>query len=105
MRASIAVSCKAGWSGRQDSNLRPSAPKADALPGCATPRGRRKRLLPCVGAACNASRAPHLRLKLGADSVRPLMKRLAFAFLLALAFAPAAEAAAPVYGYKVVRAY
>ena len=29
-----------GWSGRQDSNLRPSAPKADALPGCATPRLR-----------------------------------------------------------------
>ena len=28
------------WSGRQDSNLRPSAPKADALPDCATPRGR-----------------------------------------------------------------
>ena len=27
-----------GWSGRQDSNLRPSAPKADALPDCATPR-------------------------------------------------------------------
>ncbi len=26
------------WSGRKDSNLRPSAPKADALPGCATPR-------------------------------------------------------------------
>jgi hypothetical protein len=26
------------WSGRQDSNLRPSAPKADALPSCATPR-------------------------------------------------------------------
>ena len=26
------------WSGRQDLNLRPSAPKADALPGCATPR-------------------------------------------------------------------
>jgi hypothetical protein len=25
-------------SGRQDLNLRPSAPKADALPGCATPR-------------------------------------------------------------------
>src|SRR5688572_19427538 len=30
------------WSGRQDLNLRPSAPKADALPGCATPRLRRK---------------------------------------------------------------
>ena len=29
---------EAKWSGRQDSNLRPSAPKADALPGCATPR-------------------------------------------------------------------
>src|SRR5690606_15581795 len=27
------------WSGRQDSNLRPPAPKAGALPGCATPRG------------------------------------------------------------------
>ena len=26
------------WSGRDDSNIRPSAPKADALPGCATPR-------------------------------------------------------------------
>ncbi len=26
------------WSGRQDSNLRPSVPKTDALPGCATPR-------------------------------------------------------------------
>jgi hypothetical protein len=26
------------WSGRRDSNPRPSAPKADALPGCATPR-------------------------------------------------------------------
>ena len=29
------------WSGRQDSNLRPSAPKADALPDCATPRRRK----------------------------------------------------------------
>ena len=27
------------WSGREDSNLRLSAPKADTLPGCATPRG------------------------------------------------------------------
>ena len=26
------------WSGRQDSNLRPSVPKTDALPDCATPR-------------------------------------------------------------------
>ena len=28
------------WSGRQDLNLRPSGPKPDALPGCATPRLR-----------------------------------------------------------------
>ena len=27
-----------GWSGREDLNLRPPAPKAGALPGCATPR-------------------------------------------------------------------
>ena len=28
------------WSERQDSNLRPSGPKPDALPGCATLRLR-----------------------------------------------------------------
>src|SRR5918997_6336329 len=28
------------WSGREDLNLRPPAPKAGALPGCATPRPR-----------------------------------------------------------------
>src|SRR5690625_1747900 len=26
------------WSGRHDSNMRPSGPKPDALPDCATPR-------------------------------------------------------------------
>ena len=36
-------------SGREDLNLRPPAPKAGALPGCATPRPRRRR------------RAPHFR--------------------------------------------
>jgi hypothetical protein len=30
--------CLIQWSGRRDSNPRPSAPKADALPDCATPR-------------------------------------------------------------------
>src|ERR1700721_596097 len=30
------------WSGRQDSNLRPLAPHARALPGCATPRPRER---------------------------------------------------------------
>ncbi len=29
---------KVSWSGREDSNLRPLAPHASALPGCATPR-------------------------------------------------------------------
>ena len=28
------------WSGREDLNLRPLAPHASALPGCATPRFR-----------------------------------------------------------------
>ena len=32
------VRCRAVQSGRPDSNRGPSAPKADALPGCATPR-------------------------------------------------------------------
>ena len=51
------------WSGRQDSNLRPSGPKPDALPGCATPRLFDARRFPvlftqeamCV---CGRSRAP-----------------------------------------------
>src|SRR6516225_8504564 len=34
----MAVSTQGGWSGQQDLNLRPSAPKADALPDCAIPR-------------------------------------------------------------------
>jgi hypothetical protein len=32
------VSRRKDWSGRPDSNRRPPAPKAGALPGCATPR-------------------------------------------------------------------
>jgi hypothetical protein len=31
------------WSGRQDLNLRPLAPQASALPGCATPRKQERR--------------------------------------------------------------
>src|SRR5438067_9647494 len=34
---SLHKSCRK-WSGRLDSNQRPPAPKAGALPGCATPR-------------------------------------------------------------------
>ena len=33
------------WSGRRDLNPRPSAPKADALANCATPRHRKADLL------------------------------------------------------------
>src|SRR4249920_382250 len=33
-------------SGREDLNLRPPAPKAGALPGCATPRCRHRRQVP-----------------------------------------------------------
>ena len=36
------VSHEKNWSGRPDSNRRPSAPKADALPGCATSRLQRQ---------------------------------------------------------------
>ncbi len=35
------LSCSAEWSGRSDSNARPPEPHSGALPGCATPRGRR----------------------------------------------------------------
>jgi len=46
-------------SGREDSNLRHSAPKADALPGCATPRGgrniHRRRLKGCGTATGRAA--------------------------------------------------
>src|SRR5215217_1016650 len=33
--------CGTDWSGRRDSNSRPTGPKPVALPGCATPRTRR----------------------------------------------------------------
>src|SRR5580704_617224 len=42
------------WSGRPDLNRRPPAPKAGALPGCATPRHE---------VPCNSKLFPHLRLR------------------------------------------
>jgi hypothetical protein len=36
------------WSGRQDLNLRPSDPKSDALPNCATPRNMKNYITPVV---------------------------------------------------------
>src|SRR3982074_3482581 len=48
------------WSGRQDSNLRPLAPHASALPGCATPRPRDRMIaqmsLKILSAACLAAK-------------------------------------------------
>src|SRR3569832_591545 len=41
MAAGRAVRGEAKWSGQQDSNLRPSGPKPDALPDCAMPRSGR----------------------------------------------------------------
>ena len=40
LRGRRATRAAAKWSGREDSNLRPPAPKAGALPDCATPRLR-----------------------------------------------------------------
>ena len=45
------------WSGREDLNLRPLAPQASALPGCATPRPERK--------------PRHVRGRVGEPSRRP----------------------------------
>jgi hypothetical protein len=38
IKKELALASSFNWSGREDSNLRPLAPKASALPGCATPR-------------------------------------------------------------------
>ena len=46
--------CCDNWSGRLDSNQRPPAPKAGALPGCATPRLRN----PSIIARFNELRCP-----------------------------------------------
>ncbi len=45
------------WSGQQDSNLRPSAPKADALPDCAMPRAIRTPRILCAVRAVSRSGA------------------------------------------------
>ena len=42
MNAEAGLTCSTKWSGRQDSNLRPTVPKTVALPGCATPRLKRR---------------------------------------------------------------
>src|SRR2546425_12838881 len=56
-------------SGREDSNLRPPAPKAGALPGCATPR--RRRIIPARSCAGNfASRCAQPALIARSDQAR-----------------------------------
>src|SRR6202011_91869 len=47
------------WSGREDLNLRPPAPKAGALPGCATPRRRAQQLYGLRCSLTEASRREH----------------------------------------------
>ena len=57
------------WSGWRDSNSRPSAPKADALPSCATPRSAKGGMIPTpfqrvnwqnpVCSSCSAVRLSH----------------------------------------------
>src|ERR1700733_8110324 len=55
--AAVDITCWIYWSGRRDSTPRPSAPKADALPGCATPRHRsRLYQVGCGIEACACSR-------------------------------------------------
>src|SRR5256885_16993341 len=61
-------------SGREDSNLRPPAPKAGALPGCATPRAKRGRDVPQSspdvqgrGSALAGIAAASERLEIGAQ--------------------------------------
>src|SRR5262245_35795801 len=48
-----------GWSGQQDSNLRPSAPKADALPDCAMPRSPMPPIRGIPGGARRTGRASY----------------------------------------------
>ena len=43
------VELRAPWSGWRDSNPRPTAPKAVALPGCATPRVANNATAQCYG--------------------------------------------------------
>lgn len=54
------------WSGRRDSNSRPSVPKTDALPDCATPRT--KLVLGCVDGFGKAQ-AQSIRRGLGSGTV------------------------------------
>src|SRR5271157_1499081 len=54
------VSCPAAyrkWSGRRDSNSRPLAPHASALPGYATARTRERSARPALGAEARANHA------------------------------------------------
>src|SRR5581483_7942860 len=72
MRATIPIAflpfLSEGWSGRQDLNLRPSAPKADALPGCATPRRSGSRAL-----GTQSAHARQARSAPGKERVRDLV--------------------------------
>lgn len=67
------------WSGRLDSNQRPSAPKADALPSCATPRNRGLSIEEAGREGKRGSREPNSRCDLGS---RPGHRRRPFGIRL-----------------------
>src|SRR4030081_1839428 len=80
------------WSGRQDLNLRPLAPQASALPGCATPRFHR-----------GSRRARYARLTV-ARQARTMKTKLALSSL-ALISCAAARVAQPRSDALAVMAY
>ena len=64
--SSRARSQQRDWSGRADLNRRPSGPKPDALPSCATPRSWRK--LPCQR---DGPQRPHASATAGTNYTPP----------------------------------
>src|SRR5580698_10415850 len=63
------------WSGCQDLNLRPSAPKADALPSCATPRTDLEILRPSHTVPVVGSPPGHGTTTFGFDVCRAVKSR------------------------------
>ena len=79
-QAKLNMMREALWSGRQDLNLRPPAPKAGALPDCATPRLPAGFVHYRIGPACGrgdpATRAPADERRIGTPTKRSALKPL-----------------------------
>jgi hypothetical protein len=56
--ALLSLTVRSGWSGRPDSNRGPPAPKAGALPDCATPRATHAPEIHDANAADKAAGGP-----------------------------------------------